>query len=296
MNEDKVSIEQAAEKFNPARDFFDVSAIWGKRPALKIVKWIYHTPITPPQVSIVAFVFGISAAYFLAKQEYMFLFISALLIQIKNIFDTVDGHLARARNTPSRIGRFLDSVIDFITSFAFFIAIALNLNEQYPPNEIWILAITAFFSSQFQCSYYVFYTVSYLKNVNRLTASRVDESIKKEDYTVYKDPAQQRTLIILHKLFLLFYGWQDRFMMKIDEWSLKYFAKRPSGWYLDKKLLTLKSWLGLGMQLFFLTLFILLNQLYLCLWFFIIVGNIYWLFLIFYRLNYFKLDSSLRSE
>ncbi|MDP6625260.1 MAG: CDP-alcohol phosphatidyltransferase family protein, partial [Nitrospinota bacterium] len=140
MTKDTFSIEQSAEKFNPAKDFYDVSAIWGKRPALIIVKWIYSSPITPPQVTILAFFLGIWAAYLLSMQEYFYLFTSAILIQVKNILDTVDGHLARARNTPSRIGRFLDSITDFIINLALFIAIGLHLNNSYPVAEIWVLS------------------------------------------------------------------------------------------------------------------------------------------------------------
>ena len=283
VTKDTFSIEQSAEKFNPAKDFYDVSAIWGKRPALIIVKWIYSSPITPPQVTILAFFLGIWAAYLLSMQEYFYLFTSAILIQVKNILDTVDGHLARARNTPSRIGRFLDSITDFIINLALFIAIGLHLNNSYPVAEIWVLSATAFLSSSLQCSYYVFYTVSYTHEVNRQTASRVDESIKEEDYAVYSDPFQQKLLISLQKLFLLFYSWQDGIMIKIDTWSLKFFENSPSNWYLNKRLLTMTSWLGLGMQLFFISLFALLNLLYFYLWFVIVAGNLYWLFLIYYR-------------
>lgn len=276
-------MEQAAEKINPTKDYFDVSSIWGKWPALKIVRWIYNTPVTPPQVSIIAFLVGVIAAYFLAQQKYLFVCIGALLVQVKNIFDTVDGHLARARNTPSRIGRFLDSIIDFITNLAFFIAIGWHLAKQYPPAEIWILSIVAFFSSLLQCSYYVFYTVSYIHKVNRPTESRAEETVRKDDYSTYSEPHLQKLLIILQKIFLIFYGWQDRFMIKIDRWSLKSFDNIPRNWYLNEKLLTMTSWMGLGMQLFFISLLAILDQLYLYLWFIIIAGNLYWLFLICYR-------------
>jgi phosphatidylglycerophosphate synthase len=285
LKKDIFSIEQAAEKFNPAKDFFDVSAIWGKRPALKIVRWIYNTPITPPQVTIIALVFGIVAAFFLARQEYLYLCAGAILIQIKNILDTVDGHLARARNTPSRIGRFLDSIVDFTTNLAFYIAIGFHLESQNFPAGIWVLSSLAFLSSQLQCSYYVFYTVSYAHNVNKQTASRVDETVREEDNTVYSDPYKQKILMILQKLFLLLFGWQDRIMIKIDRWSLKYFDNSPSNWYLNKKILTMTSCLGLGMQLFFISLSSLLDQLYFYLWFIIVAGNFYWLFLIYYRMK-----------
>lgn len=288
MSNNRIFKEQTAEKFSPTKDFFDVSAVWGTWPALKIVKWIYNTPITPPQVTAVALVFGISAACFLAKEGYWSLFLSALLIQLKNILDTVDGNLARARNTPSRIGRFLDSIADFITNFALFIAIGWNLRNQYSNAGIWVLSGTAFLCSVLQCSYYVFYSISYLKIKDRLTASRVDESIQKDEYADFNNTGETKLLIILHKLFLFFYAWQDRFVMKIDQWSLKPFDNCPSNWYLNRKLLTMTSWLGLGMQLFFFTVFALSNKLYLYLWFVIVAGNIYWLFLVYYRINFFR--------
>jgi len=285
---DKIDSEKAAEKINPIKDFLDVSAIWGKWPASKILKWIYPTPITPSQVTIAALIFGISAAYFLAQGGYLFLLIGALFIQLKNIFDTVDGNLARAKNASSRVGRFLDSITDFVTNFSLFIAIGLHLEKQYSASGIWILTTIAFLSSELQCSYYVFYTVSYLKISNRLTVNRVDESIQEEDLAPNGNNGSQKIAIFLQRVFLILYGWQDHLIMKIDKWSQKYFDKCPSGWYLNRNLLTLTSWLGLGMHLFFITLFSILNQLYLYLWFAVLAGNIYWIFLAIYRVCYFK--------
>lgn len=285
MNKDHFSLKESAEKFSPAKDFFDVSTIWSKEPTAIIIKWIYHTPVTPHQVTIAAFLFGIGAAWCLAQQEYLFLFLGALFVQIKNILDTVDGHLARVRNRPSRIGRFLDSITDFLTNLALFAAIAFHLDSLYSAAGIWILASVAFLSSTLQCSYFVFYTMSYTHSINRETMSRVDESIQDEDRAVYSNPFKQNILMLFQKLFQLFYGWQDRIMIKIDQWSMKKFEKKPLDWYHNKKFLTMTSWLALGMQLFFISFFALFDQLYFYLWFVILAGNFYWLFLIFYRMK-----------
>ena len=288
MIKDKTAIEKAAEKINPEKDFFDVSGIWGKWPAAIILKRVYPTQITPSQLTIAALIFGISAAYFLAQEGYLFLLIGALFVQLKNIFDTVDGNLARAKNASSRVGRFLDSITDFITNFSLFIAIGWHLEKQYSASGIWILTAIAFLSSELQCSYYVFYIVSYLKISNRITVNRVDESIQEEDLATNGGKDSKKVAIFLQRVFLILYGWQDRFIIKIDKWGLKYFDKCPSGWYLNRNLLTMTCWLGLGMQLFFITLFSILNQLYFYLWFTVLCGNIYWIFLAFYRVRYFK--------
>lgn len=285
MNKDNFSLKESAEKFSPTKDFFDVSTIWSKEPTAIIIKWIYHAPVTPHQVTILAFLFGLGAALCLARQEYLFLFLGALFVQIKNILDTVDGHLARVRNTPSRIGRFLDSITDFLTNLALFAAIAFHLGSPYPSFGIWVLAFVAFLSSSLQCSYFVFYTMSYTHSISRETMSRVDESIQEEDHAAYSDPFKQNFSMFLQKLFQLFYGWQDRIMIKIDQWCIKKFVKKPLGWYHNKKFLTMTSWLALGMQLFFISFFALINQLHIYLWFVILAGNFYWLFLIFYRMK-----------
>lgn len=73
-----------------------------------------YTPVTPNQVSMLSFVLRASAAYFLFLGDYKNLVIGASLAFVGNIFDMVDGCLARAKGTGSLLGKWLDAMMDFV--------------------------------------------------------------------------------------------------------------------------------------------------------------------------------------
>lgn len=291
-------LKEAAVKIDTKKDFLDVSSVFGNAAALIIVKALYNTFFTPIHISFVVLVTGFAGAIFIYNGGWVNLVIGAMLIQLKNIFDTVDGSLARARNTPSRIGRFLDSVVDFIVGLVTFLAIGFNLSKEIKSPYLWPLIITAFISSMIQCSYYVYYNIQYLTLIKKNSnTSRVEETFTEDDKSAYSEHNKQRILVLLQSLFLVFYGWQDRFVKIIDTMSLKLLKncsdtklddKTLFAWYNKRKLLKLNSILGLGTQLFLLSLMAVLNQLYLYLWFVILVGNFYLLWLIIYRINVCK--------
>ena len=286
--------KEAAVKVDARKDFIDISSVFGNTAALIIVKAIYKTFLTPIHISFIVLVTGLAGALFIYNGDWLNLVIGAMLIQLKNIFDAVDGSLARARNTPSRIGRFLDSVVDFVVGLVTFLAIGFNLSGETTFTYLWPLIIAAFISSMIQCSYYVYYNVQYLTRVKqKVNISRVEETFTENDKSVYSEHYKQQILILLQSLFLVFYGWQDKFIKVIDSISLKFLEsfsniklsdKTLFEWYNKKKLLMMNSFLGLGTQLFLLSLMAVLNQLYLYLWIVILVGNFYLLCLIICRL------------
>ncbi|MGR3220450.1 MAG: CDP-alcohol phosphatidyltransferase family protein, partial [Candidatus Anammoxibacter sp.] len=290
--------KEAAMKTDPKKDYPDVSSIFGNSAALLIVRLVYNTFITPIHITFIALIVGMYGAVLIYTGGWLNLVIGAILIQIKNILDAADGSLARARNTPSRIGRFLDSVVDFIVGLGTFLAIGLNLNREIDSAYLWPMIIIAFFSSMLQCSYYVYYNIQYVTIVRRRsTASRIEESFTDDDETVYSERYKQSLLVFLQFLFLLFYGWQDKLVKIVDQMSLRLLAKGSADkfndkylaeWYNKRNLLKLNSILGLGTQLFLFSVMAALNQLRVYLWLVIFLGNAYLFWLIIYRIRNFK--------
>ena len=94
------------------------------RPIAGVVVWaIYPTPITPNQLTIASTVAGLIAAGFYLHNEAAFTAIAGLLVTLKDLLDSADGQLARARQQYTRIGRFLDSIGDFVVDVVVFGAI-----------------------------------------------------------------------------------------------------------------------------------------------------------------------------
>ncbi len=68
-----------------------------------------HTPVTPNQVSVAAFVAALCALALLATGRNIE---AGLLIQASSVVDGVDGDLARAKNAASTFGGLFDAVLD----------------------------------------------------------------------------------------------------------------------------------------------------------------------------------------
>lgn len=82
--------------------------IWEEKTAV-IVDIFYRVKVTPNILTIAGLVFVFAGSYFIYLQEF---FKAGVLILVGNIFDALDGSLARRHNLSSKFGAFLDSVID----------------------------------------------------------------------------------------------------------------------------------------------------------------------------------------
>jgi len=91
-----------------------------------------NLPLTPNQVSLLSFLLGIVAALFYILKNPI---LAGILVQVSSIIDGVDGELARILGKQSKLGAYLDAVLDRITniaimaSIAYYLAITNNINE-----------------------------------------------------------------------------------------------------------------------------------------------------------------------
>src|SRR5208283_3030016 len=98
-----------------------------QRPLAGIVAHaVYFSPITPNQLTIIAMLFGIVGGIFLGASG-GHLAVAALRFYLKDIFDSADGQLARAKQLYSRHGRFLDSIGDYIVDLFLFGGVCASL-------------------------------------------------------------------------------------------------------------------------------------------------------------------------
>ena len=152
------------------------------RPIAGIIVWaLYYTPITPNQVTVISIVSGIVAAFFYLKGTAGAFIVAGLFIMLKDILDSADGQLARAKQLQSRIGRFLDSIGDFIVDAAVFGSIGWTLYKLN--NEWWmlLLALLGLVGISLRVSYHVFYQVQFLHLQKQYENNRITEEIQEED-------------------------------------------------------------------------------------------------------------------
>jgi phosphatidylglycerophosphate synthase len=246
-----------------------------------LVRFLYYTPITPNQVTIAATVSGFIAAalYFVANPTATVC--AGAFLTLKDLLDSADGQLARAKHMYSRAGRFLDSIGDFLVNLCVFIAIAYVLSVAWGTVLYLALMTLGFLGITLRVSYHVYYQTSFLHLQQQYSMNRITEEIRAEDLLT------DRLTLRLQRVFLLLYGWQDRLMGRIDMWcrGRDGHTIREQDWFADRIGLRLSGFLGLGTELLLLTACSLVNQLTWYLYCNLGLMNGLWLANILYRRN-----------
>lgn len=227
------------------------------------------TPVTPIHLTIAFTVVGLIAAALFAFDRWLPL--AGILLLVKSMLDAADGMLARARQHPSRVGRFLDSICDFLVRVAVFFGIAISQASRTGQNGYW-LALWALLFATLQVSVFNYYYVRYRTQTGGDQTSQVDESAS--GGYVGDNPI---ALLVLHKSYRLIYSWQDAFMDRIDHWIVPQ-SREPTASFL-----TATSVLGLGSQLFVTAICAFMGHPVWALWAFVTLFNFYWLILLFVR-------------
>ena len=164
--------------------------------------------------------------------------LAGFFIILKSGIDAADGELARLKNTPSYVGRYLDSVFDIILNFLFLMIICY-----VSKTTIWI-ALFAFIGIQLQGTLYnYYYVILRNKSVGGDTTSKVFE---------YKTPKalpgeNQKSVNILFGIYTIVYGLFDKIIHFLDHNAYK--VKTFPNWFM-----TLLSLYGLGFQLLIIAL------------------------------------------
>lgn len=244
-----------------------------------VVSLLYKTSVTPNQVTIASTVAGLVAAAVYLNNEALTTAVAGLMVTVKDVLDSADGQLARAKGQYTRIGRFLDSIGDFVVDLALFGAIGWILYRS--TGDVWmiLLAAVGLLGITLRVSYHVFYQTSFLHLEDRYVNNRLTEELTQDDLA--GDPLA----LALQRMFLFIYGWQDRLMLRIDAWCRGERADREFllRWYGDPSGLRLSGLIGIGTELFLLMLCSLFNELRLYLVLNLLLMNGILFFSIFYR-------------
>jgi phosphatidylglycerophosphate synthase len=251
------------------------------RPAAGLlVRLLYPTSVTPNHVTILStFVGLVAAGLYLANSEGTTV-AAGLCITAKDILDSADGQLARAKALYSRTGRFLDSIGDFLVNLAVFGAIGLVLTMNHGTPTFWFLALAGFLGISLRVSYHVFYQTAFLHLEEAYATNRLTEEISE------KDLRGNARVLLLQRVFQILYGWQDALIVRIDRWSRgteSSSGEQHRGWHADPVALRLSGLLGIGTELFLLTLCSLARNLECYLWMNLLVMNGVWGLTVMYR-------------
>ena len=264
-------------KLPPGARFLDINDFW-YFPNRWVVKFLYPLPITPTHITIISLIAGLISVRFYMIDTSAGLMWGALFLYLKIFLDNVDGNLARVRGETSRLGRFLDSLTDFMVGFLVYLVLTLRLVDETNNSLYWCLGGLAFLSCLMQCSYFVYYLVKYTAISGTYLYNRVDEDITEEENEAYDRGDLSMLVYFLHRAHIFLYGWQDKTIEWFDRLSKRLGSKKPQklsekNWYGDKVFLTLISPLCLCTNNMLLVFFSLADEIELGLWFVVIVGN-----------------------
>ncbi|HTP06711.1 MAG TPA: CDP-alcohol phosphatidyltransferase family protein [Anaerolineae bacterium] len=257
----------------PAADKFLDLSDYARPIARRLTRALVNTRITPIQITIAYTVIGLIAALLFAMGGYFNGVVAGILLLVKSTLDAVDGSLARARNRPSRLGRFLDSLCDYFINAAVIFGIASNGGAI--TIEKAILAVLTLESATWQGSAFNYYYVYYRKLTRGDTTSQVNET-EAENYP-WDNP---RVVQALLNIYLIVYGWQDALLARLDRAIT---PDRASPIYRDKHLLTAITVMGTGFQLLLIALCAWFDRAAWALGLFIGPLNIYWVIIILLR-------------
>ncbi|MCC6612707.1 MAG: CDP-alcohol phosphatidyltransferase family protein [Anaerolineae bacterium] len=233
-----------------------------------LARALVATPATPIHVSIAFIIAGCAAGGLYLVGTYPAQIAAGLLLLVKSAIDAADGSLARLRQRPSRIGRFLDAIGDFVVDGVVILAIGVaEMRASGDASAFWI-AVLALASVTWQVSVFNYFYVSYRLATKGDTTSQIDEAAA--DNYPWDDPATVRRLLAIYTFL---YAWQDKLALAIDRRVLG--SDQPA--LASKTFMTLTSVLGLGTALLILCLFSLIGRPFWALYVFVIPFNLYWI-------------------
>lgn len=219
--------------------FLDLSD-YGRPFGKLLANQLKNTRFTPIHVTLLFGVSGLIAIYCILEGYY---FLAGLFIVLKSIIDAADGELARIKNTPSYVGRYLDSVFDIILNFLFFITICY-----VSKTSIWT-TLLAFICIQLQGTLYnYYYVILRNKSVGGDSTSKIFE---------YKSPRalpgeSQKSVDILFLIYTIVYGSFDKIIHTLDKEAYK--VKTFPNWFMS-----FVSIYGLGFQLLIIAIMLPMN-------------------------------------
>jgi len=224
-----------------AKDKFLDLSDYGRPIGKFFAKKLKSTRFTPIHVTLLFGISGLIAIGFILKNHY---FLASFFIILKSIIDAADGELARLKNTPSYVGRYLDSVFDIILNFLFFMTIF------YVSNTSFWMTIIAFFCIQLQGTLYnYYYVILRNKSIGGDKTSKIFE-----DKSPQSLPGEsQKSVDIMFRIYTIVYGIFDKIIHSLDSEAYKVISF--PNWFM-----TAVSLYGLGFQLLLFALMLTLGM------------------------------------
>jgi phosphatidylglycerophosphate synthase len=116
-----------------------VSRTINRPVSLQVTRGLLESRVTPNHMTVIAAFFGFAAIAVVAAGGMRWLVPGAVLLQVQSILDGCDGEISRLKYIRTRLGEWLDQVLDDVVNLGFFLAAGWAL---YRHGSTWALPVT----------------------------------------------------------------------------------------------------------------------------------------------------------
>lgn len=229
-------------KMVEVEEFFD---LFFYRPlAFLLVKIVYHTNITPNQLTLIAIFIGLVSAVFYSFGS-LFFVTGALCFAMYNIVDCSDGMLARLKKNGSNAGRILDGLADYISTASVLTGLAIGASRNNSDTAYWWLMLAAAgFSNVIQSALVDYYRNRFLDYVLQ-RKSTFEEGLQsfREEYEIIKDQKGKLLDRMIIRSYFIYSDIQNRLAAKKRKEKL--FKATPEDYYKKNKI-AIRFWVFIG--------------------------------------------------
>ena len=168
----------------------------------QIARLLSKTPITPNQVTLFRGILNVSSLVFLAIGTTKSLILAFFMFQFFEVLDHVDGDLARLKKLQSKLGLFLEWLIDLLESTMYgFLGLSVSIGVYRQTNDFMV--------------FFVFIAITMGQAMSPPKLSGGDNTLLKhaqhEDYYSVLEP--RRFLEKLFRLVSVVFIWQNQIII-----------------------------------------------------------------------------------
>ncbi len=169
----KFKYRYQAMKNRQAKDWWTITfgdpISWVVLGLIGDIKWI-----TPIGLTLFSFIFKIFPAILMLLGDKSFIILSALLLQIGQVLDSMDGNLARYRRNTTLRGGFLDRILDG-TGFIFVMS-SLSWLTYQKNNEPYYLLLGPMTAAFYLVICYIYWTIAYHEQKHIYMSRKINPS------------------------------------------------------------------------------------------------------------------------
>ena len=184
--------------------YIEILVSFVSRPLLKIFK---KTSLSANNITILGSIFGLSGVtIFFFEENFLFKFLSFILVYLYLVFDFIDGDLARYKNQASDKGYFLDIFFDKLIFIILIVTVLVEIDFGIPELEP-LFILMSFLPMYFQLNLIIFTNLK-KKGVNIVNwgDNISSENIKQKLIIIYRRlffPTHINTIFLLSLGLLL---------------------------------------------------------------------------------------------